>query len=1385
MSDRKQLTLRCLVLLAIFCFWNVLAAPIPVRHEHLREDTIAIEHSYYVKGLDIRQAKPKVDPTPSTIDFSLASSWKEKLRTIEGQTYVDLAKKLLRPSTDYEIYFPGTFANNAEPRLLNYQKLQSQFPPNDVNTELNIEHLVEGQTLSGMVFAPVLQFRAKYIKSPDVIKALDAIDAKKVDFTITPYPIADGSKRPGHDINEDKTITGNTFEIVGDLLNGQYNLEILDKTTNNYKRNRVPMARGGGTNSISSDIYKNKAITSNGLAYVTHIGAKMEHSAFTIGKAFTEHAARIQGDSDLREALDAAGYNGAAVLTQLESDIVGEVGEMNAHYKKGGKIAQLMAADIVEFTADAPDDLQATFQGNQAYLALKAKKATKKAAAAAASQAGKVKVTKTKKQTPYNKPKKTKGSNGSCSKKRDLSGRDGSSCDEHKNMINERFEKVDEFGNRIDPNGYSRDKDNNYVSQEDGITPIDMDGNLVNSQGQTIDRNGNPAEADPEAAVDRSQDSGDEPVDPDDGPTEPTDNSPISAICSAGSRGSCAQFLTAIDAKVEGEELEWGFTSGGSEEREALIALEDSQFFAETETGIDGKPTIKKDLIKKRLRLFPRAVRDEYGKIARVKETTVGEQPDVIESTASGNQVKNDPYGAPFENYGGEVTPYAGILDEDMNMARYIKTPDAKLTSDFGYTSQGDLHGTVTNTIKERFAAAARGESPLTKEQGEGYLKYLGHMKKAVKARKNRVDAPLPAGAEAKIAGRSDAQAANFAKLQVNALEDSFNDARGEGDAHVSAAQTAAECGAACEKFEHKGTLRYAVKRLSSLRGRVAGCGGSSGKVCNRKQGKVLSPSTVSVLGQMKGILGDRIFKGDVKPNRPPGGDGKWIANDVVSHMGDEKEGFEGLWTELGEQLSSTMDVKLTPSQVSEISTMMNAWEMDIASTIVTEDNVNEHLNAVQAYNNVAAVMAENGYTGSGIDAKLRPVTPIDYNVPAGADTSTEARDLSDFAKAVKAGTKSAKVLPKGEPVGNPKAGDLYEGATTQDEATDAMLHEIEEALEKDSEVSLDEDKKSMMGKWRNFINKQRVRLLRKSDQERSRESVADHDIHVESYNKILRTVQKTYKSGDTLSAAPMRNDADLRPVEHISSTLAMDTIEQAKALSGSASILPDAGGTRVDQNGDFLPSSLYAGSRTMNDAMESVQRTIAASVRQSGGDDGSTLSKEKKILFRRIRNNLSKIARARQGSLFGNVKKGNPVDQKDIDQYSNDFGNSNRYNRYKTSFNDVKGQTSSQGSDGVSSTHPNKPDTLDKPGPVRELSSSSVESEGFPSQDSFPSNAEGTSAGRGFSSTGVGAAPADFTKYKNVINGPRVAGAIRKFKKLVRRPIKGVTSRGVAGSAK
>ncbi|KAJ3148315.1 hypothetical protein HDU86_007497 [Geranomyces michiganensis] len=1317
------------------------------------------------------------NPPPS--DVSDTTGWRKQLKTLDNKSVEQVAKETLtKPGSSYKFPHPDPDGNpGSQFQYITMSDLQTR-RPNTWSGEVAIEHLVELQT--GVMIAEPVNLKLRK-QGGQVAQRLAALENEDIDFEI------DGT-----------TKKGSFWDFQGELYNGEGNLGMLANEPNNVKACRVPqlwpvvrkgVPRRGVTRNPETDKLEAepKGLESNNRVngpvletYREHIRLnedKMDKRVGAIKRLNYVHADRIETDVKLKQLLaqklldtnKATDEQNAEELAETQLKEVAKETRDRAdlaveYYKKGGLLSKDADKLVTEHgSTPAPAELTASFKRTLYDEELPEEALSRKRKSGDDDETdGQNKKTKVRKPRP-NQSRYSRRQQGEDPNAPDCppSKRDGlfkrAGC-VHRDK---NGSPLDKDGFVIDDQGYSRTDNGNYVS-EDG-KEIDSVGRLLKN-GKPVTADGAPIVADPKVddEIDRNFGTDGETD------TEPFDGTDASGC--TGSRSECGALSDAVDASEAGEELEWGFTNGGSEDREALIALEESEFFADTEL-VDGKLVAKKKG-PRRFRLFPRAVREADGKLARVKDDKVGEQNDVTESTADA-PVKNDPYGSPYENYEGEITPYAGIVDNDMDMSRFTGTT--------GYLSHSDLHAAVGDGVNARMAEARDGSNLLTAEQAAGAQQYFGHMQKAIKARKNRIQRPIPKGQEGEVVGRSTPEATAFAKSQVNNMEDAFNVARGPGDINVAATEKAAACGAACEKLEPQNELRFAVGNLRRKRStRRGGCSRvvslASGHLvkravaCNRARGKVLKPSTVSALAKMKGVIPDKMFTGDKTPTRPPA-DGKWVPNDIKDTLGDDPEDFEKVWTELSSDLSSFADNKLNADQLSGLQDAMNAWEDDITAATVDENNAVEHVNSVEGYNRVAAKLNGKGYGNAGL--RTRPVTYTSPNAPTAPDTSTPGRDLAAFAGDAKEATGSEKILPRGPVVGRePLAAELFAGAADMDAATDGILGEVQQSFDSDVATTLSEGKQKLLKSWRKLINKKTARLLRSNDRVRSRDEVADRDIHLQSYNNIAKAAGATYKP-ESVSSSPIESTADLRPLDHVTAMLETDAIVQAKAITDDPAILPAGGaGPDVDAAGDYTPNSLYANARSMTEAIDGVLRSVSFTLSRNG--NGATLGAKKTIRLQRLRNNLRKAAAAREKSIQGAIKKEEPVDRKDVQAYQDSHGNSAKFDRAAVDYKQVEGQTLSAAADGGGGG-----DTGSDHEPGRQVSGTTGGDSDSSGSDNFPSYESPSPTAM---SNGLGATPRDFTKYKNLVSGKRT-GAIRKYKKLTRKPPRGATPKSGAGT--
>ncbi|KAJ3153705.1 hypothetical protein HDU86_005204 [Geranomyces michiganensis] len=982
------------------------------------------------------------------------------------------------------------------------------------------EHLIEAESITTIFWAPLMTFLKDNKDSGGVLKkAIEAFSDK--DFSLEIRALPADKRNTAFDHASDFPVEGPLDRIVGELLNGANNLEMLIKRLNGLKRNIVNKQAVNSANNRPPAVLATLArYLSNG---VGGFGYKIQHSAEHWQRFLGIVADAVTVDPGIIAALDAQGKDGKALVRELATALRTAGQNGFDWYKIDGGLAKQLAGKILEnqgvqLTGDSKRDaeLYKRIYDSQPVAARINNNANKR------------------------KPDHQIGPDKSCKV----------ACSAAGNYVSADGTEVDKFGNKINANGFAQNAAGQLVST-DGL-PVDIDGNLINADGQTVTAAGDPMDVDPDQS-------------------EMLTEEDLAAIRdgtadSPGPIKVCKTTYCAVrNAKIAdhgtNDKLDWGESVGGTEELNGLVSLEDADFFAETEI-VDGQVRIKENPTKPRVKLFPRAARDADGKIARTQGSKSAKS-DRTESSP-GNDVKNAPEGVPYEKYYGVVTPYEGTLDSDMSMDRYISSPYRFGILGIDHMSRTDMHAAVKAAVAERFADAAN-DNPLTPGQAEGYLKNLVHTQKAIAAKKNRITRePLGEGSDA-----ATEASRNFEISAVNSLEDTFNAMRGVDDANVASASATAGCGANCPKFAPQNMDRIPISRGAA---------------------KKLSPKKLAAMTKLKAVVGGGAFAASFAGDKPPAA-GNWLASDILAKGGFTETSLGSMWTVIADNVQNTISAPGFAGQAA-FEDAMN----DLGSALDSEElsfaNLDEQLGAFKAFNELADA------------AKQKPRTPGKVKSTGCSSKSTkcsraQAQPVSQKLMAVLTQARgidaSGKLFSEGAFPGSPPkdgwiASDIVSGAgdsvSDMDNIMDAVADALAESAERGGRPGM-ERLQAFMGTFGSYLR----------DESITSDNVNAHLNGVKAYNKLQRFMARKGLTRPNPSEPDVqRIPGDLAGTvkETVNDVTEMrDLIDLAKTVRGA---LKDTRVADGDLNsGTPQPSALFAGAKTMEEAIDSIGMVISA----------------------------------------------------------------------------------------------------------------------------------------------------------------------------------------------
>ncbi|KAJ3022377.1 hypothetical protein HKX48_006312 [Thoreauomyces humboldtii] len=453
------------------------------------------------------------------------------------------------------------------------------------------------------------------------------------------------------------------------------------------------------------------------------------------------------------------------------------------------------------------------------------------------------------------------------------------------------------------------------------------------------------------------------------------------------------------------------------------------------------------------------------------------------------------------------------------------------------------------------------------------------------------------------------------------------------------------------DAYETFNQLAPAGKQLprSLKRGKTAGWS-SKTTACSRSKVRSLSQKKLDLLQMAKDIdTTATMFSEGVYTNQPPS-DG-WIASDIIDQGGDSKGAMDNIMDAVADVVITSVTAAGDAGTWEAVQTFMNQFETDLRADSITSVNVNEHLNGVRAYNKIQSSMAGNGQTRT--DASRPQVDRIPLDAVGTLDEQpSDASDMQDLIDFVL----TARTLVDDPRIGNgdlsgdsPDPDALFKGATTLQDAVDSLGMAVgSAALTLDASgnrVGLDG---GLLTKWKSLINRKALRLIMVPMASRDVGKVSDYESHLNSFNAAVG------ESDQVL------NTADLLPADHIRSVLTMDTLDQVKELLGSSKIYP-FGDPTFDDAREAIPSSLYDGATSEGDALDRAIADTLEFVQSSAGVGGGGLTARQKLQVRRIGSNLAKRALTRDNDLQAATIRNAEMGQDDIATYNRDVDLSNK----------------------------------------------------------------------------------------------------------------------------
>ncbi|KAJ3188110.1 hypothetical protein HK101_009193 [Irineochytrium annulatum] len=346
---------------------------------------------------------------------------------------------------------------------------------------------------------------------------------------------------------------------------------------------------------------------------------------------------------------------------------------------------------------------------------------------------------------------------------------------------------------------------------------------------------------------------------------------------------------------------------------------------------------------------------------------------------------------------------------------------------------------------------------------------------------------------------------------------------------------------------------------------------------CNRAKGTKLSPKAIAALSQLRSAV-DSLFPGDYNPSNPPPG-GSWVGEDIIVGTG---LAVEDAFDELGTRIDAILNSETPPTalQTAQITTALTSLGADIKATVVDGTNIGPHLAAKKLYNRFASKL------------KLSPATTT-----AISPSLNEFEATLHFLQAVKAQTGNPAILPNTgfSDFSNPD--NIFSGAKSLSDAMDSVINDL-------GEVPLDDP-----SPWRNLISVKAAKLAL-NPETNNLADVADYEAHLNAFNFIHND-------------QPTVHPAEFAPTDHVNSILFVDTLRQAKLITGDPKGIVDS--PAADPDGNILASDLYHGAQTADEAFALTMESLASHPFES---------QEDKIRLTRIRNNVRKMVANKRNAL-------------------------------------------------------------------------------------------------------------------------------------------------------
>ncbi|KAJ3131167.1 hypothetical protein HK101_004789 [Irineochytrium annulatum] len=281
-----------------------------------------------------------------------------------------------------------------------------------------------------------------------------------------------------------------------------------------------------------------------------------------------------------------------------------------------------------------------------------------------------------------------------------------------------------------------------------------------------------------------------------------------------------------------------------------------------------------------------------------------------------------------------------------------------------------------------------------------------------------------------------------------------------------------------------------------------------------------------------------------------------------------------------------------------QIATAMTSLSTDIRFTVVDDRNVGPHLASVNLYNRFAARLNMPRVNAGTLSPAINEFDATVY-----------------FLNDVKTITQDANVLPNTGISDFSDPGNIYAGATSQEEAMDTIL-----SILGDSPLPNPDS-------WRKLISV-KAAILSMSPENNDLRDVADYESHLNTFN-IIHDDQ------------PIMHPAEFAPSDHVKSILFVDALNQAKLITGDPLGIVDNPG--VDGDGNILAGDLYQGAESADQAFTLTMQSLSSH---------EITTQEGKIRLARIRNNVRKIVAAVRNKLADAMGTKQTINIDDVNEH-------------------------------------------------------------------------------------------------------------------------------------